>query len=84
MTIIALELTSELEQQLRDEPAKQGLDPKHYILNTLSWHLGSVQRRTNLLTQAETDLLQKINSISAQLKPQPQSLYRQLSGRNSL
>jgi hypothetical protein len=61
MTTIALELTPELEQQLRDEAAKQGFDPKHYILNTLSWHLGSAQRRVNLLTQTETDLLQKIN-----------------------
>jgi hypothetical protein len=61
MTTIALELTPELEQQLQDEAAKQGLDPNRYILNTLSRHLGSAQGMTNPLTQAEVALLQKIN-----------------------
>jgi hypothetical protein len=61
MATITLELTPELDRQLRDEAAKQGLDPKHYILNTLSHHLGSVQRKTNPLAHAEADLLQKIN-----------------------
>jgi hypothetical protein len=61
MATITLELTPELDRQLRDEAAKQGLDPKHYILNTLSHHLDSAQRKTNPLAHAEADLLQKIN-----------------------
>jgi hypothetical protein len=60
MSTIALELSPELEQQLRDAASKQGLDPKNYILNTLSQSLGLVQR-LNSLEQLEAELLQKIN-----------------------
>jgi hypothetical protein len=61
MTTIALELTLELERQLQDEAAKLGIDPRHYILNTLSLHFGLVQRQPSFLDRAETELLQKIN-----------------------
>jgi hypothetical protein len=56
MPTIALELTPELEQQLKDEAAKQGIEPKRYILNTLSQNL---QSKVNSLT--ESQLLQQIN-----------------------
>jgi hypothetical protein len=55
MSTIALELTPELEQHIQSEAAKQGLDLKHYILNTLSHNLKQIP-----LT--ELDLLQKINA----------------------
>jgi hypothetical protein len=54
MLTIALEITPELEQQIQFEATKQGLDLKHYILNTLSQNL-----KQNPLTELE--LLQKIN-----------------------
>ncbi|HEY9607636.1 MAG TPA: STAS/SEC14 domain-containing protein [Allocoleopsis sp.] len=61
MATITLELTPELEQQLRDETAKQGLDPSHYIVNTLKEHLRSPLRDASRLSKAEANLLQKIN-----------------------
>jgi len=61
MATITLELTPELEQQLRDEAAKQGLDPSHYIVNTLKERLRSPLRDASFLSRAEADLLQKIN-----------------------
>jgi hypothetical protein len=61
MATITLELTPELEQQLRDEAAKQGLDPNHYIVNALKERLRPVVRDVSRLSKAEADLLQKIN-----------------------
>ncbi|HAG82725.1 MAG TPA: hypothetical protein DCL61_16565 [Cyanobacteria bacterium UBA12227] len=61
MATITLELTPELEQQLRDEAAKQGLDPSHYIVNTLKERLRSPLRNASRLSKAEANLLQKIN-----------------------
>lgn len=61
MATITLVLTPELEQQLRDEAAKQGLDPSHYIVNTLKNRLHSPLRDVSHLSKAEADLLQKIN-----------------------
>jgi tRNA A37 N6-isopentenylltransferase MiaA len=61
MATITLELTPELEQQLRDEAAKQGLDPNHYIVNALKERLRPVPRDVSRLSKAEADLLQNIN-----------------------
>ena len=57
MTTINLTLSPELEQKLRTEAAKQGLEPDRYILNTLQ------ERLLNLPTSqpTEADLLQQIN-----------------------
>jgi hypothetical protein len=57
MTTINLTLSPELEQKLRTEAAKQGLEPDRYILNTLQERLLSLP--TAQLTEA--DLLQQIN-----------------------
>jgi hypothetical protein len=61
MATITLELTPELELQLRNEAAKQGLDPNHYIVNALKERLRSVPRDVSRLSKAEADLLQNIN-----------------------
>jgi hypothetical protein len=61
MATITLELTPELEQQLRDEAAKQGLAPTHYIVNALKERLRPVPRDISRLSKAEADLLQNIN-----------------------
>jgi tRNA A37 N6-isopentenylltransferase MiaA len=61
MATITLELTPELEQELRDKAAKEGLDPSHYIVNTLKERLRSPLRDVSRLSKAEADLLQKIN-----------------------
>lgn len=57
MTNITLALSPELEQRLRVEAAKQGLEPDRYILNTLQERL--LSSPTSPPTEAE--LLQKIN-----------------------
>lgn len=61
MATITLELTPELEQQLRDEAAKQGLDPSHYIVNALKERLHLPLRDVSRLSKAEANLLQNIN-----------------------
>jgi hypothetical protein len=61
MATITLELTPELEQQLRDEAAIQGLDPNHYIVNALKERLRPAVRDVSRLSKAEADLLQNIN-----------------------
>lgn len=74
MATITLELTPELEQQLRDEAAQQGLDPNHYIVNALKESLRPVRRAASL-SKAEADLLQNIN---LGLPPQRWELYHTL------
>ncbi len=61
MTQITLELSPELESQLRAEAAKQGLDPQGYILETLHTRLTANQAAANPLPPAEANLLQHIN-----------------------
>ncbi len=61
MTQITLDLSPELESQLRTEAAKQGIDPQRYILDTLHIRLAANQAVTNHLPTAEADLLQRIN-----------------------
>lgn len=63
MTQITLDLSPELEAQLRAEAANQGLDPQHYILETLHTRLAA-----NHLPAAEADLIQHINlGLSAEM-----------------
>jgi hypothetical protein len=57
MTAITLNLPPELDQELRTEAARQGLEPDHYIIHTLQERLQA--RPTEEPT--ESDLLQQIN-----------------------
>ena len=68
MAILTLEITPELEQQLREEAARQGLEPNRYILNALAERLRPAASQTvPHLSESETDLLQQINlGLSAQ------------------
>lgn len=61
MVTITLELAPELEQQLRNEAAKQGIEPSRYIVNALKERLRPSVREVSWLSKAEADLLQKIN-----------------------
>jgi deferrochelatase/peroxidase EfeB len=64
MTTINLTLSPELEQRLRTEALKQGLEPDLYILNTLQERL---QPSLSISQPTEADLLQQINiGFSAQ------------------
>jgi deferrochelatase/peroxidase EfeB len=64
MTTINLTLSPELEQRLRTEALKQGLEPDLYILNTLQERL---QPSIPTSQPTEADLLQQINiGLSAQ------------------
>jgi hypothetical protein len=68
MTQITIDLSPELETQLRAEAAKQGLDPQRYILDTLRTRLAANQAVPTPLPAAEADLLQRINlGLSAEL-----------------
>ena len=68
MTQITLDLSPELESQLRAEAAKQGLDPQRYILDTLYTRLAANQAEATHLPAAEADLLQQINlGLSAEM-----------------
>lgn len=68
MTQITLDLSPELEVQLRAEAAKQGLDPQRYILEALHTRLAANQSAANHLPAAEADLLQRINlGLSAEM-----------------
>ena len=64
MTPITLNLSPELEQQIRTEAARQGVEPDLYILNALQERL---QPRLPTTQPTEADLLQQINiGFSAQ------------------
>jgi hypothetical protein len=58
MATITIDLSVELEQKLRTEAAKQGLEPERYILNTLQERL---QASTQSSPPTEAELLQQIN-----------------------
>lgn len=61
MANITLQLPPELEQQLRVEAAKQGINPDRYILNALQEYLQAMPRPQASLSKAEADLLEQIN-----------------------
>lgn len=61
---LTIEIERELEEQLRAEAARLGLDPDQYIINALEDRLrerATLQQDAARLTQHESDLLQKIN-----------------------
>ncbi len=60
---LTIEIDRELEEQLRTEAARAGLDPDQYIVNALEERLRerASPRDTARLTVAESELLQKIN-----------------------
>lgn len=59
---LTIDLTPEIEAKLRDEAAKEGLDPDRYVLHTLTERWGQT-RETDPphLSRAESELLQRIN-----------------------
>lgn len=61
MANITLQLPPELEQQLRAEAAKQGINPDRYILNALQERLQTSLVPKASLAKAEADLLEQIN-----------------------
>jgi hypothetical protein len=61
MADITLQLPPELEQQLRTEAAKQGINPDRYILNALQDRLQASLHLTPSLSKTEADLLEQIN-----------------------
>lgn len=58
MTAIILNLSPDLEQKLRSEAAKAGIDPDSYAINALQERL---QPSSTPKKVTETDLLQQIN-----------------------
>ena len=65
MTQITLDLSLELEAQLRAEAAKQGLAPQRYILETLHNRLAAASRQLSICPQ------QKPISSSASISASP-------------
>ncbi|MEP6518520.1 hypothetical protein [Microcoleus vaginatus] len=64
MTTITLNLSPELEQHIRTEASRQGVEPDRYILNALQERL---QPRLPTTQPTKADLLQQINiGFSAQ------------------
>ena len=62
MAAVTLEITPDLESQLRREAAREGLDTQGYILSTLRERLAGVRRATApRLTADEAALLREIN-----------------------
>ena len=69
MATLLLEISPELEQQLRAEAARKGLEPGHYVLTLLQQQLQPAQAGENpsvnlpisSLPPTEADLLQQIN-----------------------
>jgi hypothetical protein len=61
MTTITLQLSPELEQQLRLQAAQQGIHLDRYILNALQERLQPSWGNTAADSKTETDLLEQIN-----------------------
>lgn len=60
MATIKLELTPELEQQLKIEAGKEGLDPDRYILSALQERFRRQSPQIAHLSEVEANLLQQI------------------------
>ncbi len=59
---LTIDLTPEIEARLRDEAAKEGLDPDRYVLHTLTERWGQTrQADPPRLPGVESELLQRIN-----------------------
>jgi hypothetical protein len=61
MADITLQLTPELDQQLRTAAAKQGINPDLYILNALQDRLHASLLPTPARSNTAADLLEQIN-----------------------
>ena len=77
---MTIDLTSELEMQLRDEAAKEGTDPNRFVLSAMEERLH--QRRSEQsvphLSKAESELMRKIN---AGLSVETWQQYRELRAK---
>jgi hypothetical protein len=72
MTSITLKLSPDLEQKLRTEAAKEGIEPDCYIVNTLQERF---QSNPMLEKATEADLLKQINiGFSAETRAQYHTL----------
>lgn len=58
---LTIELTPDIEKQLRSEAAKMGMDANRYIVNTLEERLRQLRAASSHLSREESELLQKIN-----------------------
>ena len=59
---ITIDLTPEIEAKLRDEAAKEGLDPDRYVSHTLAERWGQTPKTVApRLSRSESELLQRIN-----------------------
>jgi hypothetical protein len=58
---LTIELTPDIEKQLRSEAAKMGIDASRYIVNTLEERLRQSRAESSHLSREESELLQKIN-----------------------
>jgi len=58
---LTIEINPELEDQLRNEAKKAGLEPKDYVLSTLKDRLRHPEPEMPYLTERESDLLLQIN-----------------------
>jgi hypothetical protein len=58
---LTIELTPELERQLRAEAGKAGMDASRYVTNTVEEHLRQARRQAPHLSRDETELLQQVN-----------------------
>jgi len=59
--ILPIDMTPELESRLRDEAARQGVDPRDYVVTALRERLGAVADAAPCLSAAESLLLEEIN-----------------------
>lgn len=61
---MTIDLTPELETRLRDEAAKEGMDPNRFILNAVEERLHQKRLEQNVpyLSKAESELMLKINA----------------------
>lgn len=57
---LMLELPKEMEEQLRREAKKAGLEPQAYIVDAIKAYLQREQQQKLQLSQTETELLQQI------------------------
>ena len=60
---MTIDLTPELEMQLRNEAAKEGMDPNRFILSAVEERLRQRHLEQNVphLSKAESELMQRIN-----------------------
>ncbi|MDQ3249104.1 MAG: hypothetical protein M3Q45_07825 [Chloroflexota bacterium] len=68
---LILEVTPELESQIRSAAAQAGISPDAYVLESVTARLAQKRQRSskgNRLSQTEADLLQKINRSLSQIQ----------------